>query len=191
MERLRRKTKSSSPEEGSSHRILGLDPGLQVTGYGLIDVRSGCSGASQQLVVVEAGIIRATHRRPGLQEDKQTLAERLALLFDGVSDVLNDFSPDVAVVEELYSTYRHPRTAILMGHARGVLFLAAARKQIPVVSYGATEMKRVLTGNGRASKAQIQRTVQQRLGLRLMPSPPDVADALGLALCHATRTSSQ
>lgn len=178
-------------EERSSHRILGLDPGLQVTGYGLIDVQPARSGASQQLVVVEAGIIRATHRPANPQEDKQTLAERLALLFDGVSEVLNDFSPDVAVVEELYSTYRHPRTAILMGHARGVLFLAAALKQIPVVSYGATEMKRALTGNGRASKAQIQRTVQQRLGLRLTPSPPDVADALGLALCHATRTSSQ
>jgi crossover junction endodeoxyribonuclease RuvC len=87
-------------------------------------------------------------------------------------------------VEELYAHYDHPRTAILMGHARGVIFLAAAQVGIPVVSYAATQVKKLVTGNGRAPKDQVQRTVQQELGLAQLPDPPDVADALAVALCH-------
>jgi crossover junction endodeoxyribonuclease RuvC len=87
-------------------------------------------------------------------------------------------------VEQLYSHYEHPRTAILMGHARGAIFLAAAQKKIPVVSYAATRVKKIVTGNGRASKEQVQRTIQRELGLAALPEPPDVADALAIALCH-------
>ena len=153
--------------------MLGVDPGLKVTGYGILDV------AENAIAVVEAGVIRSP--------DEDSLAARLSAIFEGIVEVINEHHPHVAVVEELYSTYRHPRTAILMGHARGAILLAAHQNGTPVISYAATEMKRALTGNGRASKAQIQQTVQHRLGLSVVPSPPDVADALALALCHAIR----
>jgi len=162
--------------ESSVHaprRVLGIDPGLRVTGYGVLDI------SGNAMTVVEAGVVRA--------ESEGALESRLSAIYDGISEVIAEHQPEVAVVEELYSTYRHPRTAILMGHARGAIFLAADQGGVPVVSYGATEMKRAVTGNGRASKAQIQRTVQQRLGLRSAPSPSDVADALALAFCHAIR----
>jgi crossover junction endodeoxyribonuclease RuvC len=98
--------------------------------------------------------------------------------------VLEQFKPDVVVVEQLFAHYEHPRTAILMAHARGVLFLAAAQHGLPVVSYNATRIKKTITGNGRAAKEQVQRTVQRELGLARLPEPPDVADALAAALCH-------
>jgi crossover junction endodeoxyribonuclease RuvC len=90
----------------------------------------------------------------------------------------------VAVVEQLYAHYDHPRTAILMAHARGVIFLAAAQKNIPVVSYNATRIKKSITGSGRADKGQVQRTIQRELDLDTPPEPPDVADAIAAALCH-------
>ena len=87
-------------------------------------------------------------------------------------------------LEELYSHYDRPRTAILMGHARGVICLAAAKADIPVVHYAATQIKRILTGSGRAPKGQVQRAIQRELALSAPPEPPDVADALAAALCH-------
>jgi crossover junction endodeoxyribonuclease RuvC len=90
----------------------------------------------------------------------------------------------VMALEELYSHYDRPRTAILMGHARGVICLAAAQAGIPVLHYSATQIKRILTGSGRASKAQVQRAIQRELALSDPPEPPDVADALAAALCH-------
>ena len=87
-------------------------------------------------------------------------------------------------IEELYSHYARPRTAILMGHARGVICLAAAKAGVPIKHYSATQIKRILTGSGRASKSQVQRAIQRELALPSLPSPPDVADALAVALCH-------
>jgi len=87
-------------------------------------------------------------------------------------------------IEELYSHYARPRTAILMGHARGVICLAAAQAGIPVKHYAATQIKRILTGSGRAPKSQVQRAIQRELSLPALPEPPDVADALAAALCH-------
>jgi crossover junction endodeoxyribonuclease RuvC len=88
------------------------------------------------------------------------------------------------VVEQLYAHYAHPRTAILMGHARGAILLAAAERGLQTASYSATRIKKTITGSGRATKDQIQRTIQRELGLREPPEPPDVADALAIALCH-------
>jgi crossover junction endodeoxyribonuclease RuvC len=152
-------------------RVLGIDPGLQVMGYGLLDV------CGAQARVVEAGVVRGEERRP--------LEERLRKIHQAVRGIVRDLRPDAIVVEELYSHYRHPVTAILMGHARGVMFLAAAEAGVPVVSYSATRIKKALTGQGRASKAQVQRMVQSALRLAKLPEPPDVADALAVALCHA------
>src|SRR5207302_10472319 len=85
---------------------------------------------------------------------------------------------------QLFDHYDQPRTAILMARARGVIFLAAGQRDLPVVSYNATRIKKTITGNGRASKEQVQRTIQRELSLAKLPEPPDVADALAAALCH-------
>jgi crossover junction endodeoxyribonuclease RuvC len=154
-------------------RILGIDPGLEITGYAVLE------STPQAPRVCEAGVIRSTERR-----QPSDMAHRLGALYNGIREVIEQFRPEVVVVEQLYAHYQHPRTAILMGHARGVLLLAAAQNDLPVVSYNATRIKKTVTGSGRATKDQVQRTVQRELGLSQMPEPPDVADALAAALCH-------
>ena len=151
--------------------ILGIDPGLRCTGYGVIKLQ----GLAPHLV--EAGVIRSG--------EKRELAARLVELSRGLQEVIAGVNPGVVVVESLYSHYKHPRTAILMGHARGVVLVCAAQAGIPVLNYPATRIKKALTGNGRASKLQMQRTILHTLSLSKMPEPPDVADALAVALCHA------
>ena len=103
-----------------------------------------------------------------------------------IAEVVAAFKPDVMALEQLYSLYERPETAILMGHARGAIMLAAAQTGIPVVSYAATKIKKTTTGNGRAPKAQMQRAVQLELRLPRLPEPPDVADAIAVAFCHFT-----
>jgi crossover junction endodeoxyribonuclease RuvC len=149
---------------------MGIDPGLAATGYGIIE----SSGRTPSLV--EAGVIRSRSQDP--------LERRLLDLFTGATEVIAEFAPATVVIEELYSTYTHPLTAILMGHARGVIYIAAAARGIPVVSYASTRVKNSLTGHGRASKEQVQKMVQRAFCLRQAPEPPDVADALAVALCH-------
>ncbi len=150
--------------------ILGIDPGLNITGYGVLSNGNG----SPRLR--EAGIIRGKSRG--------SLTRRLAEVHQGVAEVIAAMHPTVMALEELYSHYKRPRTAILMGHARGVICLAAAQAGIPVVHYSATQVKKILTGSGRASKAQVQRAIRHELRLADLPEPPDVADALAIALCH-------
>jgi crossover junction endodeoxyribonuclease RuvC len=156
-----------------SNRILGVDPGLQVTGYAVVDWDT--SGPQ----VCEAGVIRSSPGRAAAE-----MAVRLVALYDGLVEVLDQFKPAVVAVEQLYAHYNHPRTAILMGHARGIIFLAAGQRQLSVASYNATSIKKTITGNGRASKDQVQRTIQRELNLSQLPEPADVADALAAALCH-------
>ena len=129
-----------------------------------------------RLRLCEAGVIRGKSRG--------SLTKRLVEIHDGVAEVIASLQPDVMALEELYSHYDRPRTAILMGHARGVICLAAAQADIPVVHYAATQIKRILTGSGRAPKSQVQRAIQRELALSAPPEPPDVADALAAALCH-------
>ncbi len=125
---------------------------------------------------VEAGVIRTS--------DTDPLDRRLLEIHQGIEEVLSEYSPTALAVEALYSHYAHPRTAILMGHARGVVCCAAASRAIPVLDYAATHIKRSLTGNGHARKDQVQRAVAFFLGLPSVPEPPDAADALAVALCH-------
>jgi crossover junction endodeoxyribonuclease RuvC len=149
-------------------RILGIDPGLQITGYAVIeDVLPP--------KLLEAGVLRG---------EGTEMPKRLQSLYDGILEVLDQFQPQVMAVEQLYAHYAHPRTAILMGHARGVLLLAAAQRGLTTVSYNATRIKKTITGSGRATKDQVQRTIQRELSLAALPEPPDVADALAAALCH-------
>jgi crossover junction endodeoxyribonuclease RuvC len=152
-------------------RILGIDPGLQITGYGVIEASAG------RPIIAEAGVIRGA-------DAKETMASRILSVYSGIVEVIEQYKPRVLAVEQLYAHYQHPRTAILMGHARGAILLAAAQRGLEVVSYNATRVKKTVTGSGRASKDQVQRTIQQEFGLAKMPEPADVADALAVALCH-------
>ena len=151
-------------------RIVGIDPGLNITGYAVIE------SYAQQVKLVEAGVVRG--------KTKGSLAARLQEVFEGVRDVIAELEPNVMALEQLYSHYERPTTAILMGHARGVIVLAAQLAGIQVQSYAATKIKKMLTGNGRAPKAQVQQAVIQPFKLLAAPDPPDVADAMAIALCH-------
>ena len=162
---------TSRPAPRTTPLILGIDPGLGITGYGVLEATAG----SPRLV--EAGVIRST-------AESKSLPVRLAEIHRGVAEVIATLKPAAMALEQLYSHYAHPRTSILMGHARGVICLAAAEADIPVVHYSATQIKRILTGNGRAPKAQVQRAIEKELRLDRPPEPPDVADALAVALCH-------
>ncbi|MCH2178002.1 MAG: crossover junction endodeoxyribonuclease RuvC [Mariniblastus sp.] len=150
--------------------ILGLDPGLNITGYGLVDV------SGSQPALVEAGVIRSVKSKD--------LSIRLATIYDGITDVIQSLTPDAVAIEELYSHYERPTTSILMGHARGVLCLAVGQQALPLHHYAATQVKKVMTGNGRAPKNQVQLAVTRQLNLTDIPEPPDVADALAIAICH-------
>jgi crossover junction endodeoxyribonuclease RuvC len=151
-------------------RVLGIDPGLYISGYGILEEESG------EVKVIEAGILKTN--------DKLSMEKRLAELGRELGTVLEQFHPDVMAIEELYSHYDHPKTAIIMGHARGVILYRASEAGIEVVPYASTRIKKALTGNGRASKEQMQRAIQIQLTLKALPEPPDVADALAVAYCH-------
>lgn len=149
--------------------VCGIDPGLGVTGYAVVRAEG------TQRFIADAGVCRFDESLP--------LARRLADIEHDVTAILSEHKPDFVAVEDLYAHYKHPRTAVLMGHARGVMLMAAAKQNIDVHSYAATRIKRFMTGNGRATKMQMQRAVQATLGLPDLPDPPDVADALAIALC--------
>ena len=151
-------------------RILGIDPGLNTTGYGVIDIMSGA------VKLVEAGVVRGGAGK--------SLEERIGEIHAGVAEVIAALSPNCLAIEELYSHYERPKTAILMGHARGVIVLAATQAGMPVSSYAATQIKKILTGAGRAPKAQMQDAIARELGLPAPPEPADVADALAIAITH-------
>jgi crossover junction endodeoxyribonuclease RuvC len=150
-------------------RVLGIDPGLNTTGYGVLE-----HVGSPRLI--EAGVVRG---RAGVP-----LADRVHEIYSGIAEVIVTLKPEVLAIEELYAHYERPTTAILMGHARGVILLAAAEAGIPVESYRATQIKKTITGNGHAPKWQMQEAIRRELNLTDLPEPPDVADALAIALCH-------
>jgi crossover junction endodeoxyribonuclease RuvC len=154
-------------------RILGIDPGLNTTGYAVLET---AKRRNEPPRLVEAGVVRG--------KAGGSLAERVQEIHAGVADVIESLKPDVLAIEELYAHYERPTTAILMGHARGVIVLAAAQAGIAVEHYAATNIKKTLTGNGRAAKWQIQEAIRRELNLPQLPEPPDVADALAIALCH-------
>lgn len=159
-------------------RVLGIDPGLRLTGYGAVDLAAG----AVEPTLVEGGIVRLGEKRP--------MEERLLQLSNDLTELIAQLKPDRVAVEQLYAHYAHPRTAILMGHARGVILLCAAAAGLPVEHLAATEIKKSLTGNGHATKNQVQLAVQAQCRLAEPPSPPDVADAIAIALCHARRLAT-
>ena len=149
-------------------RILGIDPGLGTTGYGLIDAGS--------FKVIEAGVIRTKSGIP--------VQDRIKKIFDEISGIIEEHRPGVLVLEKIYSHYKHPTTAILMGHARAMACLVCGKFDIKLVNYPSTRIKKVITGNGHASKSQVQRMVRELLKLKKSPEPVDVSDALAMAITY-------
>jgi len=150
-------------------RILGIDPGLNTSGYGVVDVDGG------QFRLIEAGVVRS--------RAKATIEHRLLEIHSGLSEILQQHRPHFLALEQLFSHYSRPKTAILMGHARGVICLAAGAAGVPVKSFEPTKVKKVMTGNGHAPKHQIQQAVKLQLNLPEVPQPADIADALAIAIC--------
>lgn len=155
--------------------VLGIDPGLRITGYGLVRLSDG----ALEPTLVEAGLIRLG--------GNHSIEQRLEELFTELGTLLDAHHPQRLAVEKLYAHYRHPRTAILMAHARGAILLAARQRAIEVEHLPATEVKKAVTGYGHASKEQMQRAIQAQCRLAAPPSPPDVADAIAIALTCARR----
>jgi crossover junction endodeoxyribonuclease RuvC len=167
MQTLARQPRASPRGAGP---ILGVDPGLQRTGYGIVTPASGVD----QCRVIEAGVVRLDPRQP--------LEQRLLELERALDELISTHRPCLLACEQLYGHYKHPRTAIIMAHARGAILTLAARRGVSIVNVGATHMKKLLTGSGRASKPQMQRAVAGALNLPQIPEPHDVADALAVAL---------
>ena len=152
-------------------RILGIDPGLRVTGFGVVDVDG------PHLRYVASGTIKTTHL------ETKELPARLKVLFDGVREVVQRYQPDAASVEIVFVNV-NPQATLLLGQARGACVTALVFTDLPVAEYTALQMKKAVAGHGKAAKAQVQEMVMRLLKL---PGPPgeDAADALGLAITHA------
>lgn len=150
-------------------RVLGIDPGIAITGYGLVEDRAG------DLEALAYGDIRTPAGDP--------LPLRLRQLYEAIYLLIRDYRPDVAAVERVFFG-RNVTTAFAVGQARGVALLALAQAEIPVYEYTPADVKQALVGYGSAPKAQIQAMVRMLLRLPEVPRPDDVADALAVAICH-------
>jgi len=156
---------------------MGVDPGLVATGFGVLEARPA------GVAVAEAGVIST-----GAGE---ALEARLNAIYRAVYRIIEAQTPSLVIVEDLYTEYKCPRTAVLMGHARGVIYLAARQLDVPLLALTPSEVKRAVTGNGSAGKVQVQRAVQTLLGLAAVPHPSHVADALGLAMTGMARVTGR
>ncbi len=152
-------------------RILGVDPALTITGFGVIDAKD-C-----KFSLVEAGVI--------ITKSKEDINRRLEKIYSGIINLITDTNPEVLVLEKIYAHYRHPTTSYILGQARGVICLASASKNIPLVEYAATRVKKAVVGQGLASKLQVQRMIAGILELDSLPKYTDVTDALALAMAHS------
>lgn len=151
-------------------RILGVDPGLATVGYGVIDVAKG------RLIPVDYGVIETPAKVP--------LPRRLSLVYQGMKDLIEAFCPHAIAFEELFF-YHNVNTALPVGHARGVLLLAAEEAGLPMYEFTPMQIKQATVGYGHAEKKQVQEMVRLRLGLKSIPKPDDAADALAVAICCA------
>jgi crossover junction endodeoxyribonuclease RuvC len=150
--------------------VLGVDPGLQRTGYALLE------RTTRGPRLREGGLIRST--------PKMSLAYRVREIADGLGEVFEQFHPGTMAIEQVFSHAKFPKAALLMAHARGVILLTAAARDVPVTHYSPRQIKKLLTGSGAADKTQVQRAISNELGLDRLLEPNDVADAFAVALCH-------
>jgi crossover junction endodeoxyribonuclease RuvC len=180
-------------------RIIGIDPGLQVTGFACVERPDGAR-ADAVPALIEAGVFRLGRgadrgteppldgRGPAITEgDATSVVSRLLELDTDIRALIDRLSPDAVAVESLFAHYKHPATAIVMGHARGVILLAVRRAGLRLVEYKPNLVKKAVTGHGHAGKEQVQRAVQDLYRLPELPSPPDMADAIAIALCASWR----
>lgn len=153
-------------------RVLGIDPGSHITGYGIVDSDKG------KLFHVSDGSIVTGSKNP--------LALRLNAIFDSIQKVVGEFKPDDVVIEEIFYA-KNARSAIMLGHARGVAILCAARHNLPVFEYSPMKIKQSVVGYGNATKEQVQKMIKALLKLDAVPKP-DASDALAAAICHIHHT---
>lgn len=151
-------------------RILGIDPGLNRTGYAVIE------GDARSAKLIEGGILRSTQAKP--------LSERVLELRTGLLEVIDEHRPDAVGIEQVFSLPTNPKTAVLMAHARGALLVTLAEAKLEIAHFTPNEIKKHITGSGHATKGQIQRSVQVLLGLKELLEPNDVADAAAIAICR-------
>ncbi|MDR0887130.1 MAG: crossover junction endodeoxyribonuclease RuvC [Candidatus Nomurabacteria bacterium] len=152
-------------------RILGLDPGTGIFGFGVIDFTLG-----KKPKMVTAGVITTPAHTP--------LPDRLVEIYDGIHQIISETRPDAASIEKLFFS-RNITTGISVSHARGVAILALKQEKLPIFEYTPLQIKQTLTGYGRAEKKQIQEMVRMHLGLLAVPKPDDAADALAAAITHS------
>tara|TARA_Y100000590_G_scaffold360050_1_gene416124 strand:- start:266 stop:748 length:483 start_codon:yes stop_codon:yes gene_type:complete len=149
--------------------IIGIDPGLVNTGYGIISIQRNNPS------IIDFGIIKPNSR--------EVISKRLFTIFSDVSELMELHEPDVFSIEEVFYS-KNFKSALMLGHARGAAILAAAKYNLPVFEYSAKKVKQSITGNGNADKTQLQYMIKQIFKLKQLPSPLDASDALGIALCH-------
>lgn len=152
-------------------RILGIDPGLNITGYGLIEVTD-----SGKFALIEAGVVKSSYKYP--------LQNRLCHIYDEVSNLIAEYKPQSIVLEKTFSHYKYPATVISISYARGLICLLCGQKDIALYEYSATRIKKAVTGNGHASKEQVQRMVFNFLNVGSPRCYADATDALALAMGH-------
>lgn len=157
-------------EKKGRQKILGIDPGTKVSGYGLILVEEN------RYAPVDYGCIR-----PPVSFK---LSERYLVIFNAISELIDLHHPDALIVETQY-VHKNPQSAIKLGMARGAVIIAAKKKGLSIFEYAPTKAKLAVVGSGKASKSQVQGMVQRLLNLPHLPEPEDAADALALAICHA------
>lgn len=150
-------------------RVLGVDPGTAITGWGIIE------GDGENLALVACGVITTTADTP--------LPHRLQAIYEGITAVISQLQPETSALEELFFS-KNAKTALSVGHGRGVAMLALANAHLPIVEYKPLEVKQAVTGYGGADKVQIQQMVKLLLHLDDIPRPDDAADALAVAICH-------
>lgn len=157
-------------------RIIGIDPGTGILGFGVIDVLRGT------YILVDAGVITTPAHTP--------LDERLEEIFDGLTDIIAETKPDVMSIEKLFFA-RNVTTAMSVSHARGVAMLAGRKARLAIAEYTPLQIKQTITGYGKADKKQIQEMVRMQLGLQSVPKPDDAADALAAAITHALMSRTE
>lgn len=150
--------------------ILGIDPGIAIMGYGLVEF------SNNKVKVLENGVVTTSASSP--------TPARLKILYDNLDEIIKEYQPDEFAIEELFFN-QNVKTAITVGHARGIQILCAESNSLPIYEYTPLQIKQAITGFGRASKTQMQKTVTTLLNLKEIPKPDDAADALAVALCHA------
>jgi|TARA_B100000959_G_C14801931_1_gene550112 crossover junction endodeoxyribonuclease RuvC len=156
-------------------RVLGIDPGLRVAGYGCIEFTPGKANPT----LVEGGAIKLN--------TKESVSFRLAQLYQDVTEIIEELQPELLAVETIFTHERQVATATILGYARGVILLAGEKASLPLAELAPAEIKKAITGNGRATKEQIQHAIASTLKLSEPPDPPDVADALAIAITAGVR----